>query len=347
MPDLKFKAKVIEGESFEDIQVGSDPELRFEGLQARRVVPEHGLFGADGPNSHVGELRPKPTFCPINHVANTEKIMRDGFRKFKQLQNRKWFGGSYPEEHPIGGHIHIGSPGTKDLALKLEAMDKLLAIPALMIERAETARKRRGHQYHGVPYGRLATHGAYEGPLSSSHRGFKTKRQASGSEHPMSHDGYEYRPLASWLVSKQIANAILAMAKVIAFQTHNKKLHKGLGLKLKFLNNNSTFQRAYYDCDKRFFVDKISTIERIIRSFKLYPFYAKYINYLFQLIAQGRTWDEDIDLKTRWNIVPTIKRSNRPSRGKKNLNLESIWDTGDIGSLSSQVSAVEYLQYIR
>jgi hypothetical protein len=103
------KELVIDGKSYEDIKVGSDPELRFEGMKARPTIAFQGKFGTDGPNSQIGELRPDPFYCPVNHVNEIERVLRDGFRRYPKIQNRKWLAGTMPENNAIGGHIHFGS----------------------------------------------------------------------------------------------------------------------------------------------------------------------------------------------------------------------------------------------
>ncbi len=312
MPAETSKIKTIDGVNYEDFLIGSDPELRFEGLKARTVVPYETPFGCDGPDSQIGELRPKPQFCPIGHSNEVEFLLKGGYKSYAKLQNRAWLAGSMPDGKPTGGHIHFGSNCDEHLDLKLTALDKLLAPVVLMLEDEESSRQRRGSEY-----GKLASH---NGKFSEDYRGYKTKRNG---HKPLTHGGFEYRPLPSWLVSKNIANGILALGKVITFQAHNKSLHRHLWVQLKFVQFNQKFYSAYYACDKKHFTTMVPTIYRIIRSFKLYPQYAKYIDYLFQLIQQGRTWEEKLDLKSRWNIIPQIKQTKKTS---DLVTLSDIWD---------------------
>lgn len=316
---LTIKPRIIDGMELEDFMIGSDPELRFEGTKARSVLPFEGDFGCDGPNSPIGELRSKPSFCPINHIVDLENVMRGGYKKYVKLQNRAWLAGSMQEGNPLGGHIHFGSDCDSYLELKLTALDKLLAPVVLMLEKESSAKDRR----HNTEYGRLATHKLN---LDEVHRGYKTKYN---SKKPLNHGGYEYRPLSSWLVSKNIATGVLALAKVIAFQAHNKKLHRHLWVQLKFIGLNNKFYDSYYDCNKKFFAPTIPTIYRIVRSFKLFPAYEKQINYLFHLISQGRDWNDLADLKKRWNIIPEIKQTKT---SKMTFSADSIL-SGDILSL--------------
>lgn len=310
--------KIIGGKSYEDIEIGADPELRFENLKARPYVSYEGKFGTDGPNSQVGELRPTQFYDPVNLTKEIEAVMRDGYRKYPILQKRRWLAGSYPDSQPIGGHIHFGSNGKIDLEKKLKALDMYLAPVVMMLEDKEAAQHRR----QGTEYGKLALH---NGKVDPKNRGFKTKDLYSSNSHPLSHDGFEYRPLPSWLVSKQITLGVLSLAKVIGFQAHNKSLHKYLDKQMQFIPFDKKFSEAFTNCDKRYFAAIIPTIFRTIASFKLYPEYKKYINYLFSLIYQNRTWEENSDIKDRWQIVPTINQTKKVN-GPRLLKFSEAWE---------------------
>ncbi len=305
----------IDGKSYEDIKIGSDPELKFEGINARPLIDYRGKFGTDGPNAKIGELRPDPYFCPINHVAEIERVLRNGYKRYPKIQNKSWLAGTIQEGSALGGHIHFGSTYKKDLEIKLEALDTLLAPIGLLLEVPDAARTRRSGEY-----GRLAKH---DGTFNDRNRGFKTEMTREVGSHPLSHPGYEYRPLASWLVSRPIASGILSLAKVIAFQAHNKSLHNHLWTQLKFIPLDKKFSSAYINCDRKFFLPHVVTIHRIISSFKLYPKYEKYINYLFHIISQNKTWEDNLDLKKRWNIIPNIESSSKDKPSK--LKLQDVW----------------------
>lgn len=310
---------MIAGVEYQDFRLGADPEIRFKGMKARPHIPHEGPFGADGPNSQVGELRPSPFFCPVNLVYEMEKIMKQGYERYSILQERDWLGGSLPDGQPIGGHIHFGTDAGQDLELKLEALDKFLAPVCMMIEKADTARQRRS----GHSYGKLAKH---NGKLNKNDRGFKTKDiyYSDSYSHALTHDGFEYRPLASWLVSRQISLGVLSLAKVIGFQAHNKSLHRHLKSQMRYIPLDKTFSSKYVNCDKKYFSSMIPTIHRIVTTFKLFPKYEKYINFLFAMAAEGRTWSEDTDLKKRWNIIPKKGEIVLPT--KKIFSFTEAWD---------------------
>jgi hypothetical protein len=257
-------------------------------------------------------MRPKALLDPIAHVSVIENILKGGYKKFQKLQNRPWLAGSMQEGHSLGGHIHFGSTCDEYLDLKLTALDKLLAPVVMMLENEESAKQRRGTEY-----GKLASHG---GSFKETNRGYKTRHNQSK---PLHHGGFEYRPLPSWLVSKSVANSIMALAKVICFQAHNKKLHRHLWVQLKFVPFSTKFYNSFMGCDKKFFAPMIPTIYRIVRSFKLFPQYSQYIDHAFQLIKQGRNWEEKLDLKKRWNIIPSIRQTQKSG---SLYTLNDAWD---------------------
>jgi hypothetical protein len=126
-------------------------------------------------------------------------------------------------------------------------------------------------------------------------------------------------------VGKQVSYGVMSLGKIIGFQTHNKEFHNHLLTQLKFIDLSKKFSDAYLDCDRKFFLPLIPTIHRVISSFKLFPKYEKYINYLFHLIHQNRTWDDKVDIKSRWNIIPIVTSSIR--KGSKNkMNLLEVWN---------------------
>lgn len=320
---------VIDGKSYTDFKVGADPEMRIRGMNARPYLPEHGAFGTDGPNSKIAELRPSPHYDPINLVFEVQSILRDGYRRFPRIQKIEWLGGTYQEGCPIGGHIHFESPYRKDLELKLDALDRLLAPVVLMLEETQEAIARRG----GSQYGKLAlTHTLR---ADESRRGFHIQE---------SYGGFEYRPLGSWLVSRQIAAGILSLGKVIVFEASNDSLKDRVARTIKYIERTSSgkFDNAYMNCEKLYFAKEIPTIHRIVSNYKLFPKYEKYINVLFHLIEMGRTWDSGIDIKRRWNIVqPSIMQGGKSIVPPK-VSLADIWGALEIApaASSSKIASV-------
>lgn len=303
---------VIDGKEYEDFSVGADPEMRIKGLDARPYLPYHGKFGTDGPRSRIAELRPAPHHCPLDLTYEIQNVLRDGWRRFKNIRKHDWLAGTFQEGNPLGGHIHFESSFQKDLELKLDALDRMLAPVIMMLEEAEDSAQRR----QGTQYGKLALNSA--GKADEQRRGFHLQP---------SYGGFEYRPLGSWLTSKQLTAGALCLGKVIVFEAHNQGLKDRVAKTIKYIDRDAKFEDAYMSCDKIYMASRIPTIARIVKNFTLYPKYERYINYLFHLIEQGRTWNSRLDMKARWNIVPVeVAEKDRKLLVPEKVSISEAWD---------------------
>ena len=323
---MSDKSIVINGKEYRDFMVGADPEIRFKGIRARDVVQFEGKFGTDGPGSAIGELRPDPKYCPINLAYEIESVLRSGYKAHKRLQGVDWLGGSYPEGNAIGGHIHFDAKhNDPTFTIILDALDKLLAPVVLMLENQESANNRR----NGTGYGKLALDA--RGKTNGDGRGYEVK----------GYGGFEYRSPASWIVSRQITTGVLCLGKVIAFECYNMKHNRHLERQLKCIERNDNFINSYMSANKKYFNPIIPTIHRIISTFALFPRYEKYINVLFQLVYQNRDWNETMDLKKRWQIIPvSLKKEEIAVKEVKQLSINEVWTIGlnpalDMGEINA------------
>ncbi len=259
-----------------DFLLGSDPEFRLRGIQARAIFPYEGKFGSDGPRSPVAELRPDPKHKPEDAVKEVESLLRFGFRTYPEARKTDWLAGSFPDGHPIGGHIHFGIPLTNSNTHILEALDRFFSPVIMMMENKEEASQRRRTDY---------------GKLSFDHRGFDTKPY-----------GFEYRGPASWLVSKQITKSVFALAKVIGYEFLDKKSAEHMKILIQTVDVNTQFKDAYKKCDKSYFKPLIPTIHRAIKTMKMARIYEADLNYMFSMIYQDRDWDSNKNLLDRWGV---------------------------------------------
>lgn len=265
---------------FGDFLLGADPEFRLKGIKARTIVPFEGKFGADGPNSQICELRPDPKYTPDEMVRELESILRSGWRMYPEARRTKWLAGSCPERLPIGGHIHFGIKLDGGRETLLDALDKFLSPLILLLENEDEARERRRSDY---------------GKLSFDYRGFDNKDY-----------GFEYRGPASWLVSKQIARSVFAVAKTIGFEYMDNKSIEHSKILLSTINIDTAFKEAYRNCNKIYFKALVPTIHRALRTMKMYKVFESDINYLFALIYQGKDWSSDSDMVERWGIGKAV-----------------------------------------
>ncbi len=295
----------INGIWLEDHTMGADPEFRFKGKNASELgLKFEDKFGLDGASS-IAELRPRPQFNPLNLTEVIRETMIGGYHRFEKIRNLDWLGGSYQEGHAVGGHIHFGSNPNEEIGLKIQALNKCLAPTVLMLENTEAAKQRRRSSY---------------GSIKNGNRCFDIHEE---------YNGFEYRPLPSWLVSRNFTAGVLCLAKAIMFDAHNKSLRDGLAKRLKFINLDAEFENNFQDCNKIFFINKIPTIYRIVSKLTLFPVYEGYINYLFNYIHQGRTWEDDKDIKSRWGIQPLKKMVEKVKKMGK-LTFDKIWTDSTI-----------------
>lgn len=262
-----------------DFLLGADPEFRFKGIKARNIVPFEGKFGADGPNSQIVELRPDPKYTPELMIKEFESLLRSGWRMYPEARKTKWLAGSFPDGHPVGGHIHFGIMLAGNESI-LDALDKFLAPLILLLEEEADAKQRRRTDY---------------GKLSGDYRGFDEKPY-----------GFEYRGPASWLVSKQITKAVFAVAKVIGYEYMQKRTRNHMGILLQTMDVNASYKDAYKMCNKTFFRAFVPTIHRALRSMTMFELYEEDINYLFSMIYQNKSWNAQDDMIDRWGIGKSV-----------------------------------------
>jgi len=249
-PELREKDinKVVEKISYlyqldrvvaaKDIKLGADPEFMLANVKSGKMVsasqffPREGQIGCDNirvPNRQqrpVAEVRPTPTYCPLDLTLNIRKCL-DQAARMAPYRNLKWVAGSQPfAGFSIGGHIHFSNIKL-DVAL-LRALDNYVGLASFLIENPGSAvRRRRKYGYLGEY--RLKNHG-----------------------------GFEYRTPGSWLVSREIAAGILCLAKIVASRYYQ--------LNKNYLNNaeaQEAFYKGDQDYFRELFAEIWSDIQRL------------------------------------------------------------------------------------
>lgn len=106
--------------------------------------------------------------------------------------------------------------------------------------------------------------------------------------------GFEYRTLPSFLVSPLIAKASIYLAFLIA-RNHAKLPARPL--------DEDRYHKAYYEGHTEILRECSAALHRDIGNLQEAAPYARVIDRLFGLIAEGRTWDERRDIRPLWNIA--------------------------------------------
>lgn len=268
-----------------NFMMGTDLEMMFRNREGKMVLaskylPRQGKVGCDalsimrdGKRFPLAELRPEPNTSPLRVVRNIEETMREA----KQLlpARLQWLAGSMPfQRYGIGGHIHYsGIPLSSQL---VRALDNYLALPVLMIEDTNTAAKRRPR------YGFL------------------------GDIRLKSHGGWEYRTLGSWMVSPEIAKAVLCLAQLVAVH-HRELIRTPLG--------QTNLQRAFYRGDKETLRPHFDEIWHDIQKTDLYDTYKEHLDLISKMVQSRETWNETQDIKGAWGIqYPRLTRTQRTGR---------------------------------
>jgi hypothetical protein len=158
---------------------------------------------------------------------------------------------------------HVHISGAALTGERLRALDNALALPLRLLEPAKAALRR-------PRYGSLGD----------------VRRQP--------HGGFEYRTPPSWLVSPRLALGAFALAKVAA--EHARELSSQRPL------DDEMYRDAFYDGNRELLMTAAKKIYEAIRRTTGYATYRGPIDFVFESIAQGRSWNESTDIRLKWRI---------------------------------------------
>ncbi|MCD9021024.1 putative amidoligase domain-containing protein [Cohnella silvisoli] len=108
------------------------------------------------------------------------------------------------------------------------------------------------------------------------------------------HGGFEYRTPPSWLVSPRLALGALALAKVAAEHSRELSSHRPL--------DDDRNRDAFYIGDRTLLLSAADTIYEAIKQTRGYINYREPIDFLFESISKGQSWDESADIRLKWRI---------------------------------------------
>lgn len=264
--------------------LGADPEfilLRPDGrvVSAARYMERQGSVGCDAVVLHnhrvilpLVELRPDPSPDPRLLLKNLRKMMVQADLMINDRQLRWLTGGMPIKGIPLGGHIHFS--GVELSSQLLRVLDNYLALPLVLLE----------------------------GPAASKRR---PRYGVLGDFRKQSHGGFEYRTLASWLGTPQIAGGVLSLASVIANHFTLLKQQPLLHLDV---------QRAYYKGEKAKLLPFVYELWKDVQSTPTYSNYCDELDELFQLLVNLKAWPDGEDFRKHWQLpnskqtVDTIRR---------------------------------------
>lgn len=256
------------------VVLGADPEFVLRDRVTGRMIPasdffpRHGLVGCDRQMVDrstralaLAEVRPSPSDDPVGLVDHIREALALASQRMPS-RDIEWVAGSRPfARFAIGGHVHFS--GLTLTSPLLTALDNYLALPVMMIERATTARLRR-YRYGFLGDVRLKDHG-----------------------------GFEYRTLGSWLVSPNLARAVLALAKLVASDYQF--------LRQDWLGDPAR-QEAFHTCLKDGFYDLMPDLWRDLEASPSYQRYADDLDLLRSMLQKRQRWNEHVDLRSTWGV---------------------------------------------
>jgi len=264
-----------------DVVLGLDVEFvlttpRGELVPADRFLPRSGPAGHDAAVVEgrvvqaLAELRPAPSGEPRELLANLQRAMRLAAARIPEPA-LEWRAGSSPAAGVFtGGHIHLsGVPLTNEL---LRTLDNYLALPLSLLEDAPARARRPAFGWLG-----------------------NARRKA--------HGGFEYRTLASWLATPEVARGVIALAKLIA-SDHALLRERPL--------DDPEMQLAYYQADKAKLRQALPAWRRDIVRCPAYRRYESELEPFIELLESGWSWDEVADIRPAWGIVASLSQANLP-----------------------------------
>ncbi len=279
-----------------EIKMGADPEFMLFNTKSGKMTPasqffpREGVVGCDAlrtPNRQsrpIAELRPSPAYSPLKLLSNLEEALLLA-QKMAPYKNIKWLAGSRPfPGYSIGGHIHFSNVELNNHILR--ALDNYLGLPVFLIENQATAVKRR------AKYGFLAD--------------FRTK----------DYGGFEYRTPASWLVSPEIAAAVLCLAKIVTsnylYLTRN-------------CFHNIDAQRSFYDGNQEYLRPMFKELWNDVQNLEMYQVFRSELQVIPDMINSNLCWDEKEDIRKSWSIIkPNVKKNTLPVFGALEAEASSV-----------------------
>ncbi|WP_239614340.1 putative amidoligase domain-containing protein [Cohnella mopanensis] len=158
---------------------------------------------------------------------------------------------------------HVHLSGATLTSERLRALDNAVALPLRLLEPVEAARRR-------PRYGSL------------------------GDVRSQPYGGFEYRTPPSWLVSPRLAFGTFALAKLAA--EHSRELASDRPL------DEERYREAFYAGDRELLLMAAARVHRSIMRTSTYAAHKEPIDFLFEAIARGRSWDEVGDFRLKWHI---------------------------------------------
>lgn len=253
--------------------LGADPEfvlLSSAGrvVPASRYFPYGGEAGCDSIRVRgekiwpLVELRPRPCPEPAQLTAELHSLLREAAGRTAGA-GLSWRAGALPVRGlPLGGHVHLS--GAALHGERLRALDNAVALPLRLLEPPGAGSRR-------PRYGALGD----------------VRRQP--------HGGFEYRTPPSWLVSPRLTLGVFSLAKMAA--EHSREL-AACGRPL----DEEQVREAFYTGDRDTLLPAVRRVYEAIVGTAGYEAYRESVDFVFDAIERGKSWNEGTDIRVKWHI---------------------------------------------
>lgn len=278
---LRYKKYTVENQ----VKLGADPEFMIFNSKSGKLVaaselfPQKGVVGCDDIRIPNRQQRPVAEIRPEPDVSPRQLFINikqalNSASKLAPYRNVKWIAGS----QPLNGYSIGGHIHFSNIELNygiLRALDNYVGIPVFLIENPVTAARRR------KKYGYLADYRIKD------------------------YGGFEYRTPGSWLVSPEITMAVLCLAKIVA--SHYIELNKNYLI-------SANAQKAFYEGNQDYFRLIFKDLWQNIAKTKTYTIYSRELQVLTDMVINGLTWNEKLDLRQAWNLSAKSKKVYNPNK---------------------------------
>ncbi|WDL97309.1 putative amidoligase domain-containing protein [Alicyclobacillus sp. ALC3] len=279
-----------------NVVLGTDVELMLRSPSGKMVLASNyfsrkGKVGCDDRSVQFdGKRLPLMELRPDpdpSPLGLVNKLRETMLEAVRTINRRQveWRGGSMPFR-PYSTGMHMHFSNVSFSSQLVKALDNYLGLPLMMVEDQRTSQLRR------PKYGAL------------------------GDVRFKDYGGFEYRTPASFVIDPDVTTAAFCLAYIVA--TYHRELPV-------FDLYEENVQIAFYRGDTPALLPIVERNFSHLRQLPIYERFRDHLDWLYQMIQSGWTWDEAQDVRTAWGL-PLAER--KPERVRKPRRRRGTQATG-------------------
>ena len=136
--------------------------------------------------------------------------------------------------------------------------------------------------------------------------------------------GFEYRGMSSWLSSPYVSAAMLCLSKTVMYEVMNNSKFEWHKFAVR-----SEFETVNYDK----IIPKFPSIWNDITKMYLYQTYKPYIDLIYFLVINKRTWLPSTDMKDCWGVIDM-----KPCISDK-VGIDFLWNRYKIEQIEQPITS--------